>query len=83
MTTTVHQTSIQTSIQKETIKTQGKTAIEKKLLNYCIATHSYIANGRTLGDLRGKYTYHDTPGSSTVDYAVVNYFFTHFCIFFI
>ena len=43
----------------------------KKLIEYCIATLSYIANGRTLGDLEGKYTCHEWNGSSTVDYAVI------------
>ena len=43
-----------------------------KLIEYCVATGSYIANGRTLGDLQGKFTCHQKNGSSTVDYAVVN-----------
>ena len=44
----------------------------KKLIEYCVATHSYIANGRTLGDLQGKLTCHQVQGSSTVDYAIIN-----------
>ena len=44
----------------------------KKLIEYCISTRSYIANGRTLGDLQGKFTCHQSTGSSTVDYAVIN-----------
>ena len=42
------------------------------LTEYCIATRSYIANGRTVGDLQGKLTCHETNGSSTVDYAVIS-----------
>ena len=42
------------------------------LLDFCAATHCYIANGRTLGDFQGKLTCHEPRGSSTVDYAVVN-----------
>ena len=42
------------------------------LLDFCSATHTYIANGRTLGDLRGKLTCHEPRGSSTVDYAVIH-----------
>ena len=47
-------------------------AYGKKLIEYCVTTHSFIANGRTLGDLQGKYTCHETRGSSTVDYAIIN-----------
>ena len=42
----------------------------KKLTDHCIASRSYIINGRTLGDLQGKQTCHEKNGSSTVDYAV-------------
>ncbi len=42
-----------------------------KLIEYCIGTLSYIANGRTLGDFEGKLTCHQPNGSSTVDYAVI------------
>ena len=44
----------------------------KKLVEYCIATGSYIANGRTLGDFQGSLTCHENSGSSTVDYAVIS-----------
>ena len=44
----------------------------KRLTEYCIATRSYIANGRTLGDLDGKLTCHQKNGSSTVDYAIIS-----------
>lgn len=44
----------------------------KKLVEYCIATGSYIANGRTLGDFQGNLTCHKESGSSTVDYAIIN-----------
>ena len=43
-----------------------------KLVEYCIATGSYIANGRTIGDFQGKFTCHEKNGSSTVDYAVIS-----------
>jgi hypothetical protein len=29
-----------------------------------------ILNGRTLGDLEGKYTFHNSMGSSTIDYII-------------
>ena len=44
----------------------------RSLTEYCIATGSYIANGRTIGDLQGKLTCHQHNGSSTVDYAIIN-----------
>ena len=44
----------------------------KRLIDHCISTCSYIANGRTLGDLDGKYTCHQPSGSSTVDYAIIS-----------
>ena len=44
----------------------------KKLNEYCIATHAFIANGRTIGDLQGKFTCHEIKGSNTVDYAIIN-----------
>ncbi len=43
----------------------------KKLVDYCIETSSYIANGRTLGDFQGKFTCYEHNGTSTVDYAVI------------
>ena len=43
----------------------------KKLIEFCIETSSYIANGRTLGDFQGKYTCYEHNGTSTVDYAVI------------
>jgi hypothetical protein len=52
--------------QDETLNNYGKQLIE-----YCISTRSYIANGRTLGDIQGKLTCHKSNGSSTVDYAVI------------
>ena len=44
----------------------------KKLIEHCVATRSFIVNGRTVGDFQGKLTCHEKEGSSTVDYAVVN-----------
>ncbi len=44
----------------------------KKLVEYCAATKSYIANGRTIGDLKGKLTCYQELGASTVDYAIIN-----------
>ena len=43
-----------------------------KLIEYCTATRSYIVNGRTIGDIEGKFTCHQPGGSSTVDYAIVS-----------
>ena len=42
----------------------------KKLIEYCIATKSYIINGRTIGDFQGKLTCFQPNGASTVDYAI-------------
>ena len=58
--------------QKRTSQDKQENKYGKLLIEYCATTHSYIANGRTLGDFQGKYTCHETRGSSTVDYAVVN-----------
>ena len=44
----------------------------KQLIEFCIETSSYIANGRTLGDFQGKYTCYEHNGTSTVDYAVIS-----------
>ena len=44
----------------------------KNLCDYCIATQSYIANGRTIGDLQGNMTCFEENGTSAVDYAIVN-----------
>ena len=44
----------------------------RKLVDYCIQTKSYIANGRTLGDFQGKFTCYAYNGTSTVDYAVIS-----------
>ena len=44
----------------------------RKLVDYCIQTKSYIANGRTLGDFQGKFTCYEHNGTSTVDYAVIS-----------
>ena len=44
----------------------------KKLAEYCIASKSYIVNGRTIGDLQGKLTCFEQNGASTVDYAIAS-----------
>ena len=44
----------------------------KKLVDFCMKTSSFIANGRTLGDLQGKFTCYAHNGTSTVDYAVIS-----------
>jgi exonuclease III len=43
-----------------------------RLLETCIGNKMRILNGRTLGDLKGKYTCHRPGGSSVVDYGLVN-----------
>ena len=40
----------------------------RKLASICLDNNMHILNGRTLGDLRGKYTCHTAQGSSIVDY---------------
>ena len=44
----------------------------KKLIDLCHSTNSFIVNGRTLGDLQGKYTCYEKNGSSVVDYVIAN-----------
>lgn len=44
----------------------------KCLIDMCIATQLRIINGRTVGDTFGNYTYHDSRGSSTIDYFICN-----------
>ena len=44
----------------------------KKLVDFCMKTSSFIANGRTLGDFQGKFTCYAHNGTSTVDYAVIS-----------
>ena len=61
--------------QIDTHRTNQDNTINKygRLLSeYCMATRSYIANGRTIGDLKGRLTCHENNGSSTVDYAVLS-----------
>ncbi len=43
-----------------------------ELLDLCRSTDLLIANGRTLGDVRGEYTFTSPRGQSTVDYFVVS-----------
>ena len=45
----------------------------KDFLDICRINDLCIANGRTLGDLFGKYTCHQKKGSSVVDYHVFSY----------
>ena len=40
----------------------------RRLVNMCIDNNLIILNGRTLGDMEGKYTCHTPQGSSVVDY---------------
>ncbi len=42
------------------------------LIDTCIASNLCILNGRTTGDLLGKFTCYKTIGQSTVDYHIVN-----------
>ena len=51
-------------------KTSNKSG--KLLLNLCKETSLSILNGRTVGDLNGKYTCTTYNGSSVVDYTLVN-----------
>ena len=51
--------------QDQEVKTRGK-----ELLDICKLNDYLIMNGRTIGDLFGKYTSHQWNGSSVVDYFV-------------
>ena len=44
----------------------------KQLLELCISANMRILNGRTFGDLYGKFTCHKPVGSSVVDYVIVS-----------
>ncbi|MEW8548121.1 MAG: endonuclease/exonuclease/phosphatase family protein, partial [Candidatus Thiodiazotropha sp.] len=44
----------------------------KRLLDICISARLRILNGRTTGDLNGKYTCHKPTGSSVVDYFITS-----------
>ena len=57
--------------QKRVNQDSKHNSYGKSLLDYCAATQSYIANGRTLGDFQGRLTCYETRGSSTVDYVIV------------
>ena len=59
--------------EDQEIKTRGKD-----LLDICKMNDYLIMNGRTIGDLFGKFTSHQWNGSSVVDYFIVpNYFAKH------
>ena len=47
----------------------------KALIDLINSAHLTIANGRTLGDLQGKFTCHHWNGSSCVDYGIMSYSF--------
>ena len=51
---------------------QNENGYGPKLVEFCISSGLYIANGRTLGDFQGKLTCHKWNGSSTVDYAITD-----------
>ena len=61
------QTDLGRCSQDTSSNTQGT-----KLLEFCIGNKMRILNGRTLGDLEGKFTCHRPTGSSVVDLAIVN-----------
>ena len=51
---------------------QNENGYGPKLVEFCISSGLYIANGRTLGDFQGKLTCHQWNGSSTVDYTILS-----------
>lgn len=44
----------------------------KRLLDLCISARLRILNGRTLGDINGKFTCHRPVGSSVIDYFIIS-----------
>ena len=44
----------------------------ENLIDLCISTRMRILNGRTLGDLQGKFTYFGYNGVSTIDYVLAS-----------
>ena len=46
--------------------------VGREILRLCIGNRLRILNGRLTGDLDGKYTYYQTNGASTVDYALAS-----------
>ena len=49
---------------------QHKNSYGEKLIDLATSTNMKILNGRTIGDLMGKYTYIGYNGVSTVDYVL-------------
>ena len=48
------------------------TSRGRQLLDFCVNSRLRILNGRTLGDLEGKFTFHNSLGSSVIDYIICN-----------
>ena len=46
--------------------------VGREILRLCIGNRLRILIGRLTGDLDGKYTYYQTNGASTVDYALAS-----------
>ena len=44
----------------------------KELIDLCFASYLYILNGRTFGDILGKYTCFLYNGNSVIDYCMVS-----------
>jgi len=63
----VDQVEIGRCSQDEHVSNQGS-----KLLDICRGNKMRVLNGRTLGDLEGKFTCHQKNGSSAVDFGIVN-----------
>ncbi len=53
-------------------KPPGSGTWDCELLELCRSTELLIANGRTLGDVKGEYTFTSPRGQSTVDYFIVS-----------
>ena len=64
--------------QDKIVTTRGK-----HILGLCVQSRLRILNGRTLGDLEGKFTFHNSLGStgSTIDYIISSESFLHKFIF--
>ena len=61
------------SIKKERINQDKKTnEFGYELRDLCVSANLKILNGRTIGDLLGKYTYVGPKGCSTVDYIIAS-----------
>ena len=67
-----HYTTCDGNIKYRNSKDLVCTPRGKDLIDSCVASNLYILNGRTFGDLFGKYTCIQYNGNSVTDYCIVS-----------